>query len=108
MYGSVMRGRVKSGRRAEYERLVREIAPVHQAEGLQSIDVAWEDKDPDRVVVVIRFRDKESYLRNAQRPETDRDYRRQLELLEGEPEWIDITYAVHAGRPVAEGASSGS
>ena len=97
MYGSIMRARVKPGRRGELERLFTEIAPGHQKQGLISAELAWEERDPDRVLVIIHFRDRDSYMRNAERPETDRDFRRQLELLDGQPEWIDIEYGVRVG-----------
>jgi len=100
MYGTIMRGRVKAGRRAEFERLFQEVAPDHVEHGLHSIELAREDTDPDRVVVIIHFTDRESYRRNADRPETDRDYRRQLELLDGEPEWIDVEFGGYLGKPL--------
>lgn len=94
MYGSIMRGRVKPGKRSEFEALAREIAPNHHEQGLVRFEVAWEADDPDAVLAIIHFRDKDSYIRNAERPETDRDFRRQLELLDGEPQWIDVEYGV--------------
>lgn len=108
MYGTIMRAKVKQGRRAEYEKLMREIVPSADdyGNGLHSIEVAWEDKDPDRVVMVIHFRDRESYLANADRPETDEQYRQQAEYLEGAPEWIDVNYDAYVGKPLGEGAAA--
>ena len=108
MYGSIMRARLKPGRRAEYERMMRDVVPVHAAEarGLHSAELAYEAGDPDRILMIIRFRDKESYLRNAEDPRTDADSRRQLEFFEGEPEWIDVDYGVYVGKPVSEGAGA--
>lgn len=100
MYGSIMRARVKPGRRAELERLFKEIGPHHQEHGLISAELAWEERNPDRVLVLIHFRDRESYLCNADRPQTNEDFRRQLELLDGEPEWIDVEYGVRVGNAV--------
>jgi heme-degrading monooxygenase HmoA len=97
-----MRGKVKPGRREEYERMFAEIAPDHMAHGLVSAELAWEVGDPDRFLEVIHFRDRESYERNAARPETDADYRRQLEMFDGEPEWIDVEYG--ASTPAMVGA----
>src|SRR5207253_2121120 len=87
MYGTIMRARVKDGRKAEYERTMKEMVPSAEeyGRGLHSIEVAWEDNDPQRIVMIIHFRDRESYIANANRPETDTDYRRQLEFLDGEP-----------------------
>jgi quinol monooxygenase YgiN len=97
MYGSIMRGRVKPGRRAEMERTFAEIAPRHVEHGLVSGEMAWEVGDPDRFLQIIHFRDRDSYERNAARPETDADFRRQMELLDGDPEWIDVEYGVGHG-----------
>jgi len=108
MYGTIMRAKVKAGRRAEYEKVMRQM--VRSAEdyghGLHSYEVAWEDKDPDRVVTIIHFKDRESYLGNANRPETVTDYRKQLEYLDGEPEWIDVSYADYVGKPLGEAGSA--
>ncbi len=99
MYGSIMRARVKPGQREAFQRLMQGRVATHQPRGLHSIEVGWEDKDPDRVVAIIRFADKESYVRNASAPETDRDYREMLQYLEREPEWIDLRYAAYTGKP---------
>jgi quinol monooxygenase YgiN len=102
MYGTIMRAKVKPGRRAEYEKAMREMAPNADAygQGMHSFEVAWEDKDSDRIVMIVRFNDRESYLANANRPETDADYREQLEYFDGEPEWIDVNYAEYVGKPL--------
>ena len=107
MYGSIMRARVKQGKRQEFERVMREITPAHQEyeRGLHSIELAWEDRDANRVVMIIHFRDRESYLKNARDPETDRDYRRWAPLLEGEPEWTDVLYADYIGKPLTSAAA---
>ena len=108
MYGSIMRARVKPGKRQEFERSMQEITPAHQdyERGLHSVELAWEDKDPNRVVMIIHFRDKESYVKNAKLPETDAGYRRWIQYLEGEPEWIDINYSAYVGEPLTASAAS--
>lgn len=108
MYGTIMRARLKPGRRAEYERMFQEMVPAHAEEsrGLVSAELAVEAGDPDRVVEIIHFRDRESYVRNAADPRTDADYRRQLEYFEGEPEWIDVEYGAYVGRPLSEAAGA--
>jgi hypothetical protein len=50
--------------------------------------------------MIVHFKDRESYLANANRAGTDEDYRRQLEYLDGEPEWIDVNYAEYVGQPL--------
>jgi quinol monooxygenase YgiN len=102
MYGTIMRAKIKPGRRAEYEKVMREMVPSAEAygQGMHSFEVAWEDKDPDRIVMIVHFKDRESYVANAGRPETDTDFRKQMEYLDGEPEWIDVSYADYVGKPL--------
>ena len=104
MYGTIMRAKVKPGRRAEYEQAMREMVPSADAygQGMHSFEVAWEDRDSDRIVVIVRFNDRESYMANAKRPEADADYRQQLEYFDGEPEWIDLNYAEYVGKALGD------
>lgn len=108
MYGTIMRAKLKPGRRDEYIKAMREMVPAADlyGQGLHSVEAAFEDKDPDRIVMIIHFRDRDSYLANAERPETNADYQRQLEFFEGEPEWIDVNYADYVGKPLGEGAAA--
>ena len=110
MYGSIMRARLKPGAREGYEAHLRTLVPSAEdyGQGLHSIEMAYEDKDPDRVIVVVHFRDRESYLANANRPETDSEYRSQLEFLDGEPEWIDVNYSAYVGKPLTETVQAGA
>ena len=96
MYGTIMRARVKPDRREEYVQLMSELTP-DPATGFVGVQVGWEDKDPNGLVLVVVFKDKESYTRNAQEPGTDENYRKQLEFLEGEPQWIDVNWAEYLG-----------
>jgi quinol monooxygenase YgiN len=104
MYGSIMRGRVKPGRRAEFEFLMYDLSVEHVAEhrGLLSVELAWQDEDPDRVVMILRFQDRDAYVRNAEHPKTQRNYRSWSALLEGDPEWIDVAYTDFIGEPRTE------
>jgi quinol monooxygenase YgiN len=101
VYGTIMRARVKPGHREMLESMMKEQTGRElELPGFHSFDVAWEDKDPDRLVLVVRFEDKESYVANAESPEQDAEYRRMLTHLEGEPEWIDIHWGAHVGEDV--------
>ena len=102
MYGSIMRARIKDGRRDDYIALLNELVPSADdyGHGLHSVELAWEEADPQRVVAVIHFRDKESYIANANRAETDEQFKRQAELFDGDPEWIDVTYTDYVGQPL--------
>jgi quinol monooxygenase YgiN len=100
VYGSIMRGRVKDGRRDEFERLMVELSITHVADhrGLLAVELAWEE-EPNAVVMILHFEDRETYLRNADDPRTQRNYQRWSALLDGEPEWIDVAYADYIGEP---------
>ena len=108
MYGTIMRGKVKAGKKDEYVAFMGELVPSADdyGRGMHSIEVGWEDKDPDRFVVIVRFKDRDSYIANANRPDTNTDYERQLEYLEGPPEWIDVAYTDYVGKPIGEGAAT--
>lgn len=92
MFGTVMRARVKPGERENFIRQMREIDQSRRPEGMESFEVAWEDQDPNRLVMIVHFRDRESYMANAATPEQDREYREMLRHLDGEPEWIDVRF----------------
>jgi quinol monooxygenase YgiN len=106
MYGTIMRARVKPDRREEYVRMMSERTP-EPASGFIGVQVGWEDKNPNGLVLVVVFKDKESYMRNADDPRTDEMYRKQLEYLEGEPEWIDVNWAQYIGATSGQGAAAG-
>ncbi len=104
MYGTIMRAKIKAGRKDEYQRLLEQEIPSAEAygNGLHSVEMAWEDKDPDRVVVIVHFRDRESYVANADRAETNSEYQKQAEFFDGQPEWTDINYVKYVGKPVGQ------
>lgn len=92
MYGTVMRARVKPGQRESLMQQMRDMDRRRRPEGLEAVELAWEDRDRDRMLMIVHFRDRESYVANAQAPEQDREYREMLACLDGEPEWIDVEY----------------
>jgi hypothetical protein len=47
------------------------------------------DKDPNEIYMAVVFKDKASYVANAEDPKQDERYRRMLQFLAGEPEWHD-------------------
>ena len=92
MYGTIMRARVKADRREEYVQMMSDESP-DPSTGFVGVQVGWEDKDPNSIVLVVVFTDKEAYVRNSEAAGTDEMYRKQLEFLEAEPQWIDVTWA---------------
>ena len=105
MYGTIMRARVKPDRREEFERLMADLTPAPDT-GFIGVQIGWEDKEPNRLVAVAVFKDRQSYVRNAERPDTDQNYRQMLEHLEGEPEWIDVQWAQYIGTGSGQGANA--
>jgi hypothetical protein len=80
--------------------LLEESSRGQAADGFHCAELAWEDSDPDRLVLIVHFNDRVSYLANAATPAQDAEYHAMLEYLEGEPEWIDIHYAGYRGQPL--------
>lgn len=102
MYGTIMRARLKGGTREQFEAAMAGWNQRMAPDGFHSTEIAFEDNDPDRVVVIVHFRDKDSYRANAESPAQDAEYRELVALLEGEPEWIDVNYGTYLGQPLPE------
>ena len=99
MYGTIMRATVKAGMREAFEESIRTWEQERgTVDGYHSTEVAWEDGNPDRVVMIVHFRDKESDHANANSPEQDAEYHKLVALLDGEPEWLDVHYGVYTGQ----------
>ena len=88
MYGTVARFRVLPGKEQEIMKFSEEIAR-HPAEGQIADYVFKLDKGNDEYIIVALFSDRESYHRNAQNPDTDRQYQQLRALLAADPEWND-------------------
>lgn len=101
MYGTIMRAQVKADAREAFETTMAQWeARRGSPDGYHSSEIAWEDGDPNRVVLIVHFRDKESYVANAQSPDQDAEYQEMVNLLEGPPEWIDVNYGQYLGSPL--------
>ena|SRR5579872_3078925 len=96
MYGSIMRGTVKPGRREEFDRLMCELSLAHVAEnsGLLSVELGGTGDD---VVMVLRFMDRDTYIRNSDDPRTQRNYARWSALLLETPQWTDVEWGEFIG-----------
>ena len=88
MYGTVARVHLKPGMeeklREQFREFERAKVPGEIAEYLYRMD-----KDAREYYLVVLFKDKASYMANADSPEQDARYRKMAELFEGEPEWHD-------------------
>lgn len=99
-----MRAQAKPGQRDAFIASMRQRGTAGRNPGFLSAELAYEDKDPDRVIAVIHFRDRASYLANADRPEVDAEYQNMLQYLTGPPEWIDLHYVAFEGEPLTQSA----
>ncbi len=108
MYGTIMRAKLKPGQREAFQQWAQEQGSPKDAGGWVSSDFAVEDKDPNRIVGIIRFKDRESYVKNASAPQTNNNYKQMLNFLEGSPEWIDVHYVAFQGETLKEYMVTGS
>lgn len=88
MYGTVARMRLKPGMEAklkedmaQYERL--------KIPGFVSTMVYRMDNDSNELYMAVAFKDKESYVGNAQDPNQDERFGKMRALLAADPEWHD-------------------
>lgn len=88
MFGTIARFRLKPGTEEKMLQLLRdfESAEVH---GYAGQYVYRSEGDRDEYYLVALFRDRQSYMANANSPEQDRRYRQLAELFAEEPEWHD-------------------
>ena len=101
MYGTIMRARAQRGARQGIEHAIAALAESGDTpEGFHCSELAWEAADPERLVLIVHFRDRATYLANAASPDQDARYQQMRQYLEGEPEWIDIHYAGYQGQPL--------
>jgi quinol monooxygenase YgiN len=87
MYGTVARMKVKPG---ELEQLQKMLASdPEKADGQIAVYAYQLDNDPNQLLVVAVFRDKKSYMANADDPKTDEWFQQVRAHLESDPEWND-------------------
>ena len=91
MYGTVAHIRVKADQGeaviATMEKWDREMAP--KVEGDRGGYLFRLDSDPQEMIMIAVFQDKESYVANAADPETDKWYQEMRQNLEADPVWHD-------------------
>ena len=100
MFGTVMKARLKAGKTIDDLRAT--MGPNWDdvaAQGGVWAEFGVSDADPQVVVGVIHFRDRDSYYANAGRPETNANYEALVALLDGPPEWTDLAWVAMSGTP---------
>jgi hypothetical protein len=108
MYGTIMRAKLKAGQQDAFRRFAQNQGSPEDATGWVSSEFAVEDKDASRIVGIIRFKDKDSYVKNANAPQTNDNYNQMLKFLEGPVEWIDVHYVAFQGETLKEYMVTGS
>ena len=94
MYGTIAKLKVKPGK---VEQLKSQMASVDPRKdpGFVSVIVYQMDKDPNELYVTVLFENKETYVANANHPDTNADFEKMMQFLVAEPEWHDGT-VVHS------------
>jgi quinol monooxygenase YgiN len=88
MYGTVARMVAKPGGEAALMDLLRQF-DQRKPQGALGVYTYRMDSDPNEFYLVAVFRDRESYVTNAESPEQDAEYRKMRDLLMADPEWHD-------------------
>jgi quinol monooxygenase YgiN len=93
MFGTVAKYRLKPGHE---EQFVSEMAAFEgePPAGWRYHTVFRSTTDPNEVWLSVVFESEEAYRKNADSPDMDREYKRMLGHLQGEPEWHD-GYVIH-------------
>jgi len=90
MFGTIARAKIKPENRAAFEDVMRkQMADEAPIDGFVAGYTMWPEKVDDEVMLVAIFRDRDSYMRNADDPGQDARYREMRALLESDPEWMD-------------------
>jgi quinol monooxygenase YgiN len=88
MYGTIAKLKVKPG---QVEAMKSHMASVssHHAPGFVSVSTYQMDADPNELYLAVLFESKETYIANANSPESDADFKKMMQFLVAEPEWHD-------------------
>ena len=88
MFGTIARYRLKPG---HSDMFIKEMSAFENdpPEGWIYHTVFRSTKDPNEIWLSVVFESEDAYRNNANSPDMDREYRRIIEHLEGEPDWHD-------------------
>ena len=91
MYGSIFNLKPKKGKKDDL------INHLKNDEDRPEGGIAWyvlnPDNDGDLVGIAI-LKDKESYVKNAERPEQHESFMKMMDLLDEEPSWNDGNFVI--------------
>jgi quinol monooxygenase YgiN len=94
MFGTIGRLKVKPGKLDELIALFS--ADQRAIDGSLAFYVYKVEGKEDELILAVAFRDKESYMANADDPSQDESYRSMVKLLQEPPTWEDGEI-VHSG-----------
>jgi quinol monooxygenase YgiN len=89
MYGTVAYLKVKPGKEDELIGLSKEFQPQLKPVGFISQTLYRLDDQPGMYIMAVVFKDKESYVANANSPEQNARYEKFRALLDADPRWAD-------------------
>lgn len=91
MFATVARMRPKSGHLEEIINLNAEWEREHapNVDGFVTAYIMELEKNPDELLLVAIFEDRESFVANANRPEQDQWFQKVRQHLESDPVWED-------------------
>lgn len=89
MFGTVARVRIKAGHEDDLARIAGEISETNPPGFVTNYVLRSKDDPQERWLVAI-FESEKAYYDNAERPETNAQYERWMEITEGQPEWHDV------------------
>jgi quinol monooxygenase YgiN len=84
----VARFKIKPGMESKMNAQMKEFEGLN-IDGYMGTSVYKMDTNPYEFYMVVAFRDKDAYFKNADDPAQDARYRQMLEYVDGEPEWHD-------------------
>lgn len=94
MYGTIMKMKVKPGEEANLFNLLKqwESEEKNTVDGVVATYFMTPDERPGEMIGVAVFRDKATYMANADKPEQHERYMKFRELLLDDPKWTDGEY----------------
>jgi quinol monooxygenase YgiN len=88
MFGTIARYRLKPGHKDSFMNEMKSFESDPPA-GWVYHTVFQSTKEPNDIWMSVVFESEEAYRKNADSPNMDREYRKMLEHLQGDPEWHD-------------------
>jgi quinol monooxygenase YgiN len=94
MYGTIAKLRVQPGKVEAFKSHMASMTT--RAPGYVSVTAYQMDADPNELYLAVLFENKETYVANANRPDTNAEFEKMMQFLAAEPEWHDGN-VLHSG-----------